>query len=160
MIKFIEAIENGIDYSGSSCVSTYCCGDFFIKKFYDIDLYLMYVKTHNDLDDSCIIPKMLDNFVHDDCGYIVVEAVEQLDKDLIDKLGVNSDEALHDNIEDYETELSMLIDEADRKGYDVDDIHRGNFGFNSQGDFVCLDEGCFCLYSEDSLTKQMMEEMC
>jgi hypothetical protein len=156
MIKFIQALKYAVDYSGTNTV-VFGCDEYFVKKFSDLEDYEDACEVHKVLDNYSIVPPMIDNFVYEGEGYIVVEKVRQLDEEYIEQFGVNSDATFAESMTDYEEELDTLIDEANGNGFNVDDIHFGNFGYDKHGNFVCLDEGCFYKIETNDYVKEFMK---
>lgn len=152
--EILSKIDEEEKSSGNGYYDVFIVGDMVIKRYEDSlgskGRFDNDVKKHNDLDDRKLLPKMIANFHHDIYFYLIVEKVLCLDhkwdgdkqntsyfKYLRDKI---EDDDFFDSISEYEKELCGL-------NYTVHDVHAGNFGYDKDHNFVCLDEGC--LYYEE-----------
>jgi hypothetical protein len=150
MINIIEKIKKENESSGVGYYKTYIV-DNLVVKIYDlsnITLFKFYkddIKKHVDLDDSLLIPKMISNFIHENCGYLVIEKIKCLNEryrkgkasDYYDREFENRYKP--DDFEKNVEELKMYLEDY---GYFLDDDEIiANFGWKGNY-FMCLDEGC------------------
>jgi hypothetical protein len=147
VLEIVQKIKDAEDSSGVGYYTTYLV-DKMVIKVYDIkadsyyDFYREDIRKHVDLDDTKLIPKMITNFIHDDCGYLVVERIKCLNDKFRKGRSENyydlNDMYMPDDFEKNVEELRMYLEDY---GYCLDDEHIGNFGWSGKY-FMCLDEGC------------------
>lgn len=147
--EILSKIDKEENSSGNGYYDVFITSDFVIKR-YENDRhgekhYQRDVKKHQDLDKFNVLPKMITYFEHDIYYYIVVEKVLCLDHKYT---GPRKENAyfryLENKVEndDFWDEVDSLQKTINQNNYRLCDIHGGNFGYDKNHNFVCLDEGC------------------
>lgn len=151
-LELVQAIKDEKDSSGAGYYKTYVLDDVVVKVYEDKDRHSEDVEKHLVLDNKQLTPKMLAEFYHNGKWYLVIEKIACFDVE-VRKAGARHNRITRDELHEayYDAmyavrdslrdELRKYEEKLRRKGYLVQDPHGGNFGRNTNGKLVCLDEG-------------------
>lgn len=145
MIKDIDGsfIEKHTDLkfhlSGVGYYTTFVCDEVVVKRYPETSKHLFDkdMVVHRELDDFYLVPKLLGYYKDDKNYYLILNKITPVCDQSIHL------EELRDFAEKHSKEIENHTDRCANLRFLMRDKGPFNYGYDKNGNFMCLDEGCF-----------------